>query len=80
MSRRFKRATVKHLRALQERVLHDYDLVALFLDGKTFAADTMVIALGVTLSGAKVVLGFVETGTENAKVCTAFLRELCPSA
>jgi transposase-like protein len=76
MSRRYKRATAKHLHALRARSLKDYDLVALFLDGKTFAEDTMVIALGVTLGGQKVVLGFVQTGTENAKVCTAFLREL----
>jgi hypothetical protein len=47
-----------------ERSLKEYDLVALFLDGKTFAADTMVIALGVTLTGEKVVLGFVETSTD----------------
>jgi putative transposase len=50
--------------------------VAGFLDGKTFAEDTMVIALGVTLTGEKVVLGFVETSTENAKVCTQFLEGL----
>ncbi len=36
----------------------------------------MVVALGVTLKGEKVVLGFVQTGTENAKVCTAFLKQL----
>jgi putative transposase len=49
VSRRFIRASAKKLQALQERSLNDYDVVALFLDGKTFAADTMVIALGVTL-------------------------------
>lgn len=53
-----------------------YDLVALVLDGKTCADDAMVIALGVTLSGQKVVLGFVQTATENTAVCAAFLREL----
>jgi len=31
--------------------------VALFIDGKTFAADEMIIALGVTLTGEKVFLG-----------------------
>jgi transposase-like protein len=76
VSRRFIRASAKKLQALHERSLKDYDLVALFLDGKTFAEDTMVIALGVTLTGEKVVLGFVETSTENAKVCTQFLDGL----
>ena len=46
------------------------------LDGKTFAEATMVIALGMTLSGEKRVLGFVETDTENAQVLTPFLRSL----
>lgn len=36
----------------------------------------MVIALGVTLGGEKVVLGFVQTGTENATTCMTFLRSL----
>lgn len=76
MSRRYIRASKRQLRALSERQLGGYDLVALFLDGKTFAEDTMVVALGVTVGGEKVVLGFVQTATENATVCTAFLRGL----
>jgi hypothetical protein len=59
-----------------ERRLEGYDVVALFLDGKTFADDAMVIALGVTLRGEKVVLGFVQTATEHERVCAAFLRGL----
>ena len=34
--------------------LERYDVVALVLDGKRFAEDTMVIALGITLRGEKV--------------------------
>ena len=76
VSRRFKRATARKLRELTERRLERYDLVALLLDGKTFAEDEMVAAVGVTLTGDKVLLGFVQTATENRKVCAAFLREL----
>jgi len=76
VSRRYIKASAAKLAELCERRLEGHDLVALFLDGKTFAADTMVIALGVTMGGEKVVLGFVQTATENAKVCTAFLRGL----
>ena len=76
VSRRFIRASAKQLQAFQERRLDHYDLVVLLLDGKTFAADSMVIALGITLTGEKVLLGFVQTATENARVCAAFLREL----
>ncbi|MGH7405356.1 MAG: IS256 family transposase [Candidatus Methylomirabilales bacterium] len=76
VSRRFIRASAKKLQALQERRLEGYDLVALLLDGKTFAEDAMVMALGITLTGEKVLLGFVQTATENERVCAAFLREL----
>ena len=47
LSRRFKRASAKKLAELTERDLSGYDLVALFLDGKTFGEDQMVIGLGV---------------------------------
>lgn len=50
--------------------------MAVFLDGKSFAEDTMVIALGVTMDGEKVPLDFVQTDTENARVLTPFLRDL----
>jgi transposase-like protein len=76
VSRRFTRASARKLRELAERRLERYDLVALMLDGKTFAEDEMVTAMGVTITGEKVLLGFVQTATEHRKVCAAFLREL----
>lgn len=44
------------------------------IEAKTFAEATMVAALGVTLSGEKHFLGFIETATENEWVLTAHLR------
>ena len=76
VSRRFIRASARQLQVLQERRLEGYDIVALVLDGKPCAEDAMVLALGITLSGEKVLLGFVQTATENERVCSAFLREL----
>ena len=76
VSRGFIQASAAQLRAFQERDLSGEDVVAVFLDGKTFADATMVIALGITLTGEKRFLGFVETDTENATVLTPFLRSL----
>jgi len=76
VSRGFIQASAAKLREFQERDLSGEDVVALFLDGKTFAEATMVVALGVTMSGEKRFLGFVETDTENEKVLTPFLRSL----
>jgi len=64
------------LRKFQERPLHRYEVVTIFLDGKVFGDDTLVMALGVTEEGEKVLLGFVETGTENEKALSDFLRRL----
>jgi transposase-like protein len=76
VSRSFTHASAKQLKGLQERDLSQLDIIAVFLDGKTFAAMTMVVAVGITLTGEKHVLGFVETGTENEAVLTPFLQEL----
>jgi len=76
VSREFKKATARQLKAFQERDLSQYDVVAVFLDGKSFAEDQMVIALGSLLNGDKVFLGFVQTDTENARAIKIFLRGL----
>lgn len=76
VSRRFVRASARRLQELQERSLAGEQWVALLIDGKSFAADELVIALGVTVKGEKRVLGLVQTATENGRVCAAFLREL----
>jgi len=76
LSRRFKRASAKKLAEFTERDLSGYDFVALFLDGKTFGEDQMVIGMGITITGEKVMLGFVQTATENERTCSAFLRGL----
>jgi len=76
VSRRFLRASARALRTLQERRLDDRPWLVLVLDGKTFAADAVVIALGVSATGEKRILGLVQTATENQRVCAAFLREL----
>ena len=76
VSRQFIASTAEKLKEFQERRLNEYDIVALWLDGKTFADDTMVIAVGLTMVGKKVMLGFVQTGTENARSVGDFLRGL----
>ena len=76
VSRRYVKGTARKLAQFQERCLERYDLVALFLDGKSFADEEIIIALGVTLDGQKVPLGFVQAATENERVCRRFLSDL----
>jgi len=76
VSRRFIRASAHELRRLQERRLDDAEWLVLVLDGKTFAGDQLVLALGVTTTGEKRILGLVQTASENKRVIATFLREL----
>jgi putative transposase len=76
VSRRFIRASAHELRRLQERRLDDAEWLVLVLDGKTFAGDQVVLALGVTTTGEKRLLGLVQTASENKRVIATFLREL----
>ena len=77
VSKRWIRASAKKLSALQDRDLSQYDIIAIFLDGKAFSRkQQMVVAVGVTIEGEKVILGFVETGSENHRVIRQFFQEL----
>jgi len=76
VSRRFIRTSADKLKALLERDLSDRDFVALFIDGKGFAEDEMIIAMGITITGEKVILGFIQSATENEKVVRDFLNGL----
>jgi putative transposase len=76
VSRAFVEASAAKLKAFQERGLSGEDFVVLFLDGKSFADDGMVVALGVTAGGGKRLLGFVQSDTESSQVLAPFLRSL----
>ena len=76
ISRKFIRASARKLKECLERDLSGYDIVSIFIDGKGFAENEVIIALGITLAGEKVVLGFIESSTENARVCRDFMNEL----
>ena len=50
--------------------------MVLWLDGKSFADDLMVMPLGLTADGRKIPLGCVQTATENRRVLRGFLKGL----
>lgn len=76
ISREFIRASLRKLNALMERDLSKEDFVVLILDGKSFALDQLITALGITMKGKKVILGFIEAKTENKTVVEDFLKRL----
>ena len=76
VSRRFIRSSAKKLKEFMERDLSAHDIVAIILDGKSFGQNQFVVALGITITGEKILLGFIEAGTENHRICRDFLRGL----
>jgi len=76
LSRRFKYASAARLKQLQERRLERYDFVAIIIDGKRFAEDGLMIALGITIEGVKIILGIEQTATENHRPIAQFLEKL----
>lgn len=73
LSKRFKDKSEATLRNLQTRSLKEHNFVAAFIDGKRYADDGIMVALGVTLEGKKVILGIVQTHTENSKAIEEWL-------
>jgi transposase-like protein len=76
VSRRYIRASKKKLQELIERRLDGYDLIGIVLDGKRFGDDGIIIAIGITMGGEKILLGIIQSGTENHVVCRDFLLGL----
>lgn len=76
VSRAFQERSRQALEEFERRSLKGYDFVGLWIDGKTQAREQIVIALGLTIKGEKVPLGFVQATTENAPAVKGLLRDL----
>ncbi|MFQ5750913.1 MAG: transposase [bacterium] len=76
VSRRFIKSSEKKLEELEGRRLEKYDFVSIILDGKSLADEQVLIAVGITVEGEKIILGFVQTASENGRVCKQFLESL----
>jgi transposase-like protein len=68
LSRRFKKNTIAQLRQLKTRSLKGYNFVCVIIDGKRYAEDGLLVALGVTLDGTKVILDIEQSHSENSGV------------
>jgi transposase-like protein len=76
VSRAFVKATAAAIHELSSRKLDQERFLAIFLDGVEYAGETMLVALGLTETGEKKILGLRQGASENAAVCTALLEEL----
>jgi len=76
VSRGFVRASSQEVRKLAERRFDGERFAVILIDGVAYAGEMMVVALGITASGEKRLLGLRQGATENAAVCVSLLEEL----
>lgn len=76
VSRGFVRASAAEVQRLAERRFDDERFAVIFIDAQPYAGEMMVVALGITTSGEKRLLGLRQGATENAIVVTSLLEEL----
>lgn len=76
VSRRTIRASARKLQALMSRPLNQHDFVALFVDGKSFSEDGIILVVGITIEGEKRILGFVQAATEKESVMAEYFQTL----
>ncbi len=76
VSRQFIQASATKLKEFNERDLSGHDIIAMFVDGKSFAEHQLILAVGVGIGGEKISLGFIQGGTENKQVISALFTDL----
>lgn len=76
ISRKFIDNSTSALKEFEKRDLGKYDFVGLLIDGKYLVKEQIVICMGITMSGDKLLLGFIETTTENSKSVKELLKNL----
>lgn len=76
VSRTFIEESKKALEEFEGRDLGNYDFIGLVIDGKYLSKEQVVIALGITITGDKIPLGFIHSTTENSKSIGELLKKL----
>lgn len=76
VSAKFIKASADCLREFEQRDICHHKLLAVFIDGKYLMRQQMMIVLGITEEGEKVVLGMVQTSTENATAIGELFKQL----
>ncbi len=76
LSRKFKKCSTDKLQQLQNRSLKQHDMVAIFIDAKRYADDGIIVGIGVTIDGKKIVLGIEQIHSENSRAIEQWLERL----
>ncbi len=76
VSKRFKYATKENLWRLKNRSIYEHDIICIFIDGKRYAEEGLIVVLGITMEGKKIILDIVQSHTEASEVTEQILENL----
>lgn len=76
LSKKFKRCSGDKLKQLLNRSLSQQDIIAIFIDAKRYAKDGIVVGMGVTIEGKKIILGVEQIHSENGRAIEQWLDRL----
>lgn len=76
ISRKFTESAEAAVEEFTNRDLGRYEFVAILIDGKYFAKQQVVHAVGITSRGDKIMLGFVHTTTENSEAIKGLFTQI----
>jgi putative transposase len=76
VSRAFKRSQMVKVRQFCQRRWDNVRFAVIYIDGKAYAGQQMVAALGITSDGRKYILGLRQGSSENAEVVKDLLSDL----
>jgi transposase-like protein len=76
VSKAFVETMADEVRPFCERRWDGIRFVAIYIDGKAYAGEMMIVALGLKADGTKAILGLRQGATENADVVKDLLEDL----
>jgi putative transposase len=76
VSKAFVESMAEEIRQVCERRWDGVRFVAIYIDGKAYAGEMMIVALGLKADGTKAILGLRQGATENADVVKDLLEDL----
>ena len=76
VSKAFVRGSREALESINGRDLSSHSLISIMIDGIEFAGSCVIVILGVTTDGKKIILGLKRGETENWEVCKDLIQEL----
>jgi len=76
ISNRIVEVTAKKLKEFKERLLTKFIPFAIYVDTIHRGGEAFIVALGISITGKKRVLGFWQGATENSDICELLMKDL----